>query len=293
MKYRRWLALFLMLLMTGCNNHASAIATITLFPSETNTPHLPTEAAAPTATSVPLINGVCSPLQGIAHEDLWLITSNEFLFKYPFSEGSPDEKNHPGIDFGFYSTTSIPSYSGQELHTDDGFPIQAILPGRIVETVNNRFPYGNMVLVETRVDALAPEFLQQLNLPEPFSREELVFRFPCDKDQPRISWSQDSKSIYVLYAHMKDPSPYQPGDQVQCGQVIGGIGATGNSSEYIEHLHLEIRIGPSDAEFGIIASYDASATAEERYNYCIWALSQEFQPVDPTLFWKTGLDRAQ
>jgi len=293
MKFQRWLTLFLMLLMTGCNNHTSVIATKTLFPSETNTPILPTETATPTATPVPLIDGVCSPLQGIALEDLWLITSNVYVFKYPFSEGSPNEKNHPGVDLGFYSTENIPSYSGQELHTDDGFPIQAILAGKIVEGVNNRFPYGNMLLIETRVDALTPEFQTQLNLPEPYSQEVLEFRFPCDKDQPIISWSQESKSIYVLYAHMKDPSPLHPGDQVQCGQVIGGIGATGNSSESIEHLHLEIRFGPSDAKFGIIANYDAVATTEERYNYCIWALSQEFQPVDPALFWETGPHRYQ
>jgi murein DD-endopeptidase MepM/ murein hydrolase activator NlpD len=291
MKYQTWFAFILISFITGCSNHASAIATLTLIPSDTNTPLPPTETATPTAASVPLIDEVCSPLRGIALDDLWLITSNAYFFKYPFSEGSPNEKNHPGIDLGFYTTANIPSYTGQELHTDDDFPIQAILPGKIVETVNNRFPYGNMVLIETRVDALTPEFQNQLRLPEPYSREVLELRFPCDKDQPAISWSQDSKSIYVLYAHMKDPSTLQPGDQVQFGQVIGGIGATGNSSESIEHLHLEIRIGPSDAEFGFIASYDAAATTEERYNYCIWALSQEFQSIDPTFFWETAPDR--
>jgi murein DD-endopeptidase MepM/ murein hydrolase activator NlpD len=142
-----------------------------------------------------------------------------------------------------------------------------------------------MVLIETRLDALTPEYLAQLNIPKPYPADELDVRFPCDKTQPAISWSVASMSIYVLYAHMKEPSTLHPGDQVICGQILGGIGATGNSSESIEHLHLEIRIGPSDAAFGTIANYDVTASAEERYNYCIWALSEEFQPIDPTSFW--------
>ena len=287
MENRKRFALFLLLVLTGCSGKVTTTAIATLFPTESVSLIPVTGTSTPTATSIPLVDEVCSPLQGIALDDHWLITSNPYFFKYPFSEGIPDEKNHPAIDFGFYTTQNIPSYSGAELSTDDGFPIQALLPGKVVETVNDRFPYGNMILIETRIDALSPELLSQLDLPEPYSREELDLRFPCDKDQPAISWSKDSKSIYVLYAHMKEPSTLQAGDHVQSGQVLGGVGATGNSSESTEHLHLETRIGPSDAKFGIIANYDAISTAEERYNYCIWALSQEFQSINPADFWET------
>jgi len=260
-------------------------ATLTVTTSQTVTPIPPTVTPAPTQTSNPLIDGICSPLQGIKLDELRFVTSNPFKFKYPFSEGPENDKNHPAIDLGFYNSSTIPSYTGPELHTDDNFPIQSILPGKVVETVEDRFPYGNMVMIETRLDALSPEFLAQLKIPNPYTNEELSAHFPCDKNQTQIAWSETSRSLYILYAHMKNPSALQRGDSVSCGQVIGGIGATGNSSESIEHLHLEIRIGPSDAEFGTIANYDAVASSEERYNYCIWALSEVFQPIDPTLFW--------
>lgn len=286
MKNPRWFVLILILVIAGCSSQGDLQTTLIVSPTQTNTSvPSPTASPAPTRTSIPLVGGVCSPLQGIALNDLRFITSNPFKFKYPYSEGPENDKNHPAIDLGFYNTSFIPSYTGPELHTDDNFPIQSILPGKVVETVNDRYPYGNMVLIETRLDALTPEFLAQLKIPEPYARSELNAHFPCDRDQAAISWSEDSRSIYVLYAHMKNPSSLQPGDQVSCGQVLGGIGATGNSSESIEHLHLEIRIGPSDAGFGTIANYDAVASPEERYNYCIWALSEEFQPIDPTLFW--------
>jgi murein DD-endopeptidase MepM/ murein hydrolase activator NlpD len=248
----------------------------------------PTATTNPTATPILMVNAVCSPLQGIAMDDLRLITSYDYSVKYPFSEGPENDKNHPAIDFGFYSSKGIPSYSGPELHTDDGFPIQALLPGKVVETVNNLYPYGNMILIETHLDALDPALLAKLNLPQPYPQSELDLHNPCAKDQLPISWSPSSRSIYTLYAHMKNPSSLKTGDLVQCGEVVGAIGATGNTSESIEHLHLEIRVGPSDARFGTISTYISTSTEEERYNYCIWALSEEFQSIDPSLFWNTG-----
>ena len=47
------------------------------------------------------------------------------------------------------------------------------------------------------------------------------------------------------------------------------------------HLHIEARIGPSDASFSSLAHYDASATIEEMQNYCLWRISGLFRVLDP------------
>ena len=271
-------SLLLILTLSGCSQQVTTPATPTIILTETPTqsPTL-TPTATPTATSVPLISGVCSPLQSIDLTDLRLITSNPFILKYPFSEGPDGDKNHPAVDLGFYS------FKG--LTTDDDHPIQAVLPGKVALVVNNRFPYGNMIMIETPLDSLTPALIKQIKIGNPYSDDEIKSRSSCQPDQTRISWSSDSKSVYTLYAHMKNPPTLRPGDEVQCGEVVGAIGATGNSSVSIEHLHLEIRVGPSNAKFGTISDYGSDSTEEERYNYCIWALSEVFLPINPSLFW--------
>lgn len=282
MKKYSWLFPLLVLVMSSCTGQAEApTATAVPLPSEppTQVP-TPTSTVTPTATPLPLVSGACSPLQAIDLSDLRLITSNPFIFKYPFSEGPDGDKNHPAVDLGFYS------FKG--LTTDDNHPIQALLPGTVAAIANNRFPYGNMVMIETPLDSLSPDLIKQLQIGKSFSDDEIKTRSACQPDQTRISWSASSKSIYTLYAHMKNPPTLQLGDQVQCGEVIGAIGATGNSSVSIEHLHLEVRVGPANAKFATISAYGADSTDEERYNYCIWALSEVFLPVNPSLFWETN-----
>ena len=282
MKKYCWLLSLLILVVSSCTGQAEApAATAVPLPSETSTlVPIPTSTVTPTATPLPLISEACSPLQAIDLSDLRLITSNPFIFKYPFSEGPDGDKNHPAVDLGFYSFKS--------LTTDDNHPIQALLPGNVATIANNRFPYGNMVMIETPLDSLSPDLIKQLQISKPFSEDEIKTRSSCQPNQTRISWSTSSKSIYTLYAHMKNPPTLHPGDQVQCGEVVGAIGATGNSSVSIEHLHLEVRVGPSNAKFGTISAYGTDSTDEERYNYCIWALSEVFQPVNPSLFWDTN-----
>ena len=282
MKKYCWLLSLLILVVSSCTGQAEApTATAVPLPSETSTlVPIPTSTVTPTATPLPLISGACSPLQAIDLSDLRLITSNPFIFKYPFSEGPDGDKNHPAVDLGFYTFKS--------LTTDDNHPIQALLPGTVATIANNRFPYGNMVMIETPLDSLSPDLIKQLQISKPFSEDEIKTRSSCQPDQTRISWSTSSKSIYTLYAHMKNLPTLHPGDQIQCGEVVGAIGATGNSSVSIEHLHLEVRVGPSNAKFGTISAYGTDSTDEERYNYCIWALSEVFQPVNPSLFWDTN-----
>lgn len=280
-------------LLSGCASMEQLTPAPTALPTQV-TPVIPTATSTatltPTATTVPLVSGVCSPLANITLEDLRYITSNPFILKYPFREGVGDFKNHPAIDLGFYHTSTIPHYTGDPLNTDDGYPIQALLPGKVVALTDDRFPYGNMLMIETPVETLAPELLAQIQLPDPLTEEDIQQHSPCDQSLPKLTWDDNHRSIYALYAHMKDSLTLKVGDTVTCGQIIGAIGATGNSSENIEHLHLEIRVGPSDAQFGTIAysSNTDIATDQERYNYCTWALSEEFYPIDPALFWSSA-----
>jgi murein DD-endopeptidase MepM/ murein hydrolase activator NlpD len=278
-----WLSIFLLIFLCGCTSAAATpaatdtaapIFTLTASPTASQTPE-PTA----TATSIPLIAQIVSPLRGIPLSDLNGITSNPFTLKYPFSEGPTDSPNHPAVDLGFYHYLS--------LNSDVGFPIQAILPGNVVEALDNRYPYGNMILIETPLNRLSPEFITSLKIPEPYSDQEIKTRSTCQPDQTRIQWSQTDQSIYVLYAHMQNPPVQKAGDEIKAGDLLGGIGASGHAAVGGEHLHLEVRVGPSAAKFGVISDYLSSSTSEERYNYCIWALSEVFVPIDPSLFWNS------
>jgi hypothetical protein len=46
-----------------------------------------------------------------------------------------------------------------------GLPVQAVLPGRVALVLSGRFPYGNAVLVETRLDELPADWVAALDLP--------------------------------------------------------------------------------------------------------------------------------
>lgn len=258
---------------------ATAIqATLTPGPTATALP-------SPTPTALPLVTAAASPLQGIAPSELRLITSNPFKYKYPFLEVSGSDYNHTGIDLAFFKF--------KDFTTVLGHPIQAVLPGRVVESLIDRWPYGNMIMLETPLSRLSPDYLKQIPLPTPYSAEEIAAHSKCLPDQTRISWSQTDTSIYIVYAHMQAPSTFQAGTDVEQGQVIGAVGASGNAVTGAEHLHLEVRVGPANAAFGVISDYKPTSTEEERYNYCIWALSEVFQPIDPVLLWQNQGDAGQ
>lgn len=275
-----------MFVLSGCRAAPTPEPTSIPVPTHTAVPtSTATVTPTGTATTVPLITGISSPLQDIALSDLRLITSYAYSFKYPFSEGPEDDKNHPAVDLSFYQFKTW--------NTVVGHPIQAILPGKVIIAANDVYPYGNSILIETPLDQLSPDLIQRMQIGKPYSADEIAARSSCQPDQSRISWSQTQKSVYVLYAHMQSPSPFKDGDEVKSGEVIGAVGASGHAVVGNEHLHLEVRVGPSDASFGNMSDYISTATDEERYNYCIWALSEEFLPINPSLFWESSSSSGQ
>ena len=53
-------------------------------------------------------------------------------------------------------------------------------------------------------------------------------------------WSREAGHTF-LYLHMRQPTPFAPGDDVKMGQRVGAVGCTGSC--WGDHLHFEIRQG--------------------------------------------------
>ena len=261
------------LLLTGCSN-ISQVSKATGYPptiTSTLAPRLtPTETAtapSPTPTKE-LINQVCSPIQGIDFSELPNIVSYAYTSPSPYVENG-----HPAIDFGLYHYKDYAFFPN--------FPVQAIISGKAVLVQQDLYPYGNMIMTETRLHDLQPSLLLSITQPTPLPPSYYSLDERCPVSGPAITWNKDDLSLYVLYAHMVEKPDVNPGDQVSCGQFLGNAGKSGHAAE--EHLHLEIRIGPSNASFESIAEYKQPASPAERYNYCIWALSGVFQSIDPSI----------
>ena len=279
------LTAFSALLISGCSG----------IPDTTGTPtpaaQIPTASVTPTATPVPTntlqpsptttptfepINRVCSPLKGIELRDLHSITSQSFA-----PPASYKDDGHPAVDLAFFTFKGLPTVLGH--------PVQSILSGTVIMVLNDRFPYGNAILIETPIELLSAELLSAISLPTPIPQDNIDLVQPCAsdplfKEMPPILMSESNRSIYILYGHLLEKPEIEIGARVTCGDEIGKVGNSGNSAA--EHLHLETRYGPSDAQFGVVSMYAPESTTEERYRYCIWTSSGKFQPFDPASLWQ-------
>ena len=185
---------------------------------------------------------ICSPLAGETIDTLWEIISDPY---HPPPPGR-DERHH-GVDFAYYRR-------GDRISIE-GVGIQAIMSGIVAAVLDNRLPYGNMIIVETSGEIF----------PNPIN--ELLGLRP-------------GESIYHLYAHMQSKPVLRVGEWVACGDELGQVGTTGY---YIvePHLHLETRIGPEGQVFDNMAFYDTRATQSEIDAYLRWRVGGEFQHFDP------------
>ena len=208
---------------------------------------------------------VCSPFEEIALAQLPEAVVNPF---HPPPPGSDDP--HQGVDFA-------ERRPGDQVALE-GLPVHAVLSGQAASVIVDRFPYGNALLVETSLDNLPVTWQAQLQLPTPGPTLELRSALTCPPGS-MPSGESEGRSLYLLYAHMKEPVELQPGREVACGENIGAIGSSGNALN--PHLHLEVRVGPSGAGFSGMAHYDSSASPEEMANYCTWRVSGIFQLIDP------------
>ncbi len=270
----------LMLMLTACANIEGSSG-LTL-PTETAVP-ASTPSQAPTITEVviiqptltqaaatltPQIFEVCSPLEDETFGTLPLIISKPLDIP-----GFGQDTGHHGVDFAYFKRGDRISIEGIEIYS--------ILNGTTVLTLeddNPLHPYGYTILIETPLNELS-EPLQQalldgyLDVPD-----DPHYRLYCPNvTTPEIS---GDFSVYHLYAHLEEIPSFNRGEEISCGMTIGSVGNTGQSSN--PHLHLETRLGPSNASFTNMAHYD-TFTLEELSNYCLWRMSGYYQLFDPFL----------
>jgi murein DD-endopeptidase MepM/ murein hydrolase activator NlpD len=209
---------------------------------------------------------MCSPLEGVSLQELPGRIANPF---HPPRLGSDDP--HQGVDFA--DLDPVGGYARQ------GLGVRSVLVGQVAAVIDNRFPYGNGVMVETPLKDIPEQWLLQLGLPNPGPAQLYHTSLTCPALLMKPGWVLEKPSLYVLYAHLEEPAMFHLDDSLACGQAIGAIGASGNALN--PHLHLEMRIGPGGARFASMAHYDTSATQEEMGNYCLWRVSAMFPLVDP------------
>jgi murein DD-endopeptidase MepM/ murein hydrolase activator NlpD len=184
---------------------------------------------------------ICSPLASVALESLASIVSDPYN---PPPMGQ--EARHQGVDFAYYRRFDRASIAGDV--------VQSVFGGKIAGVVQNKFPYGNALIIETPYEQLS-------------------------EDVQEIIGIEPSQSEYTLYAHLEYLKVQEIGELINPCQSIGVVGKTGNAG--VEHLHLEMRIGASNQVFPSMANYVRVATPKEREIYRLWRTSGNFIHFDP------------
>jgi murein DD-endopeptidase MepM/ murein hydrolase activator NlpD len=246
---------------------SSALLKSTVPPMETASPSFTPASTStqipPTVALTPALS-ICSPLEGYSLNQMAGLVSNPF---HPSPPGSDDP--HQAVDLADRQPDSQIALAGRV--------VQAVLGGSVAAVIQDRFPYGNALLVETPLEGLPNDLPAALGLSEPAPTPIPNLVLTCPDVVPK-NW-QASQSLYLLYAHLQKAPAFQPGDPLTCGQALGFVGDSGNALN--PHLHLEVRLGPSGARFSSLAHYDNSATLEEMDNYCTWRVRGIFPLVDP------------
>lgn len=198
------------------------------------------------STSAPLTTTiitaqVCSPLASVPFEVLSSVVSDAYD---PPLMGKDDR--HQGTDFAYYRRFDRISIAGDV--------VQSVFKGRIAGVGDDRFPYGKVVIIETPYDLLSAEIQQLINIHE-------------------------NQSIYTLYGHLESFIVQKISIEVSACQPVGIVGKTGNAG--VEHLHLEMRIGPANRDIQTMGYYVPEVTAAEREAYLLWRTSGTYLHFDP------------
>ncbi len=255
-------------------------------PSQTFQPILPTEIKPPATqtaspTQTPEITAPAtqlpSPTPGTSpvHSPLAEFNFNQLeeIITTPFEAPlSGQDNGHHGIDFAFYS------YG--ELQTMTGLPVLSMFDGKVAGIINNRPPYGNAIIIETPTNQLPSNYQEIIDLIPTPKLIQPDPRLYCP-DLTNSQFNPQTYALYLLYAHLDQPVEIPIGTAVKSGDAIGAVGNTGYSGN--AHLHLEMRLGPEEVQFPMMAHYINNASQEEMKNYCLWRVSSLFSLIDPTL----------
>lgn len=263
---------FIILVAAACSpqlvsmtNQTNTIVSPTLTVTSTQTVQ-PSSTPIPSTPTPELIRMVCSPLQGETLKSISEILTQPFKMPRP---GNDD--GHQGVDFSFYRRNDKIGI--------EGLQVFAVLEGKVVTVINDRGPYGNAVIIETPLNSISKALIAQIQIPAAQPTVMPDPRVNCPAGELTFSVDTENQSLYLLYGHLLNPVSLSVGDEVRCGQLIGAVGNTGYSSN--PHLHFETRLGPSGARFDSMAYYIDNSTDSERYNYCVWRVSNLFQLFDP------------
>jgi murein DD-endopeptidase MepM/ murein hydrolase activator NlpD len=214
----------------------TSLPEVVIFPSSTS---LPPE---PSVTPLPVVDGLCSPLELVDLKDLPRIISDGY---HPPPKGS--DARHQGVDFCYYH------WKGQG--PIDGTLIKSVLPGVVAISQKDTYPLGNVVAIETPRERLPQAVRQEFKI-------------------------EAGDSLYVLYAHMKEGSPFVAlGEEVTACEPIGLVGRTGNTMA--SHLHFETRVGPAGLRLDGFSLYVDTASEQEKKNYRLWSIGGQYNTFDP------------
>lgn len=209
---------------------------------------------------------ISSPLTGIGIAELPATISQEYV-----TPPTGEDTGHHGVDFAFWRRGDQTSILG--------LPITSVFSGKVASAFNQiRPPYGYVTIIETPLSTLPQTVINAIRLPVQAVSVVKNDKLSCP-DGFTDQWNNESQSLYLLYAHMNKPPAVTLGQSVNAGDMIGEVGTTGSSSA--PHLHLEMRIGPSNATFESLGHYDPSTSDQERHNYCTWRISGVFQMFNP------------
>ncbi|MHB1119015.1 MAG: M23 family metallopeptidase [Bellilinea sp.] len=271
------LSLFVLfaLALNGCSPARMVTdAAPTLTPTINPPTHTPTivltETPAPARVPTQVPPKVCSPLAGVNLDQLAEMIVNPY---HPPKPGSDDP--HQGLD--------LANLSGPGGIALSGMTVQGVMAGKVAGVAKDRFPYGNMLIVETLLDENYLGQLPTLVLPTPLPERLPRGALTCPELDASPAAANEPRSLYILYAHMQNPPIFTPGDDIACGQEIGAIGDSGNALN--PHLHIEARVGPAGQIFASMAHYDPSADYGEMAAYCTWRVSGVFQTINPECLW--------
>lgn len=224
----------------------------------------PTMTSSPPPPTATAGLWICLPLPGMNLQELHAAVSNPYN---PPPLGSDDP--HQGVDLAIQHNRIALA----------GSPVMSILRGQVSAVIDNRFPYGYALLVETPIRDIPDVSGLAGQLPTPMPTLASHPSLTCPKPDNPPNWDIEHRFLYILYAHLVNRPAFQPGESISCGQEIGFIGQSGNALN--PHVHIEIRIGPAQARLASLSHYDSRATLQEMSNYCTWRVSGLFQHIDP------------
>jgi len=211
-------------------------------------------------------SNISSPFAGKDLDELASMISNPFN---PPMVGSDDP--HQGVDFSDVDEETKIAFPGRD--------VKSIVDGEVIGIMQDRFPYGNAILIKT-IEASLPVnwrvYLKSLEIPGSWNKNTSL---TCPEGWNDAPENQNSLSLYILYAHLKDPIDVELGQQILSGDKLGAVGMSGNA--LVPHLHLEMRYGFNEDSIGSMAHYDVSATLDEMSNYCRWRVSGWYKLIDP------------